>query len=100
MYPDFWKEDYILDAKYKHLNGKVGREDLYQVVSYMHCMKAENGGYIYPNEGEYKTSKYQLGGYGGLLKVIPFEVPQDADEWAVFIEKIRHSQEELISNIK
>ena len=36
IYPDFYREDYILDAKYKHLNKGVGREDLYQVVSYMY----------------------------------------------------------------
>lgn len=50
MYPDFYKEDYILDAKYKHLYGTVGREDLYQVISYMYCMNASLGGYVYPSE--------------------------------------------------
>lgn len=50
LYPDFWKEDYILDAKYKRLDGGVGREDLYQVVTYMYCKKAKKGGFIYPSE--------------------------------------------------
>lgn len=100
MYPDFWKENYILDAKYKRLNGKVGREDLYQVVSYMHCMRAENGAYVYPDENNHKVARYQMAGYGGELKVIPFEVPQDADKWAVFIDKIENSIKELKSNVK
>ena len=41
LYPDFYKDNYILDAKYKHLNSGVGREDLYQVITYMFCTKAK-----------------------------------------------------------
>ena len=46
LYPDFHKDNFIVDAKYKHLNSGVGREDLYQVVTYMYCRKAQNGGYV------------------------------------------------------
>ncbi|MDO4949451.1 MAG: hypothetical protein Q4E55_04700 [Bacteroidales bacterium] len=97
MYPDFWKEDHILDAKYKHLNGKVGRDDLYQVVSYMHCMKTDNGGYVYPNDNNNKIKKYQLAGCGGQIYVIPFDVPQNADNWVDFSEKIKDSENVLKS---
>lgn len=95
MYPDFWKENYILDAKYKHLNGKVGRDDLYQVVSYMHCMKAYYGGYVYPDEGENEVKNYQLGGYGGQISVIPFDIPKNVDNWGDFNKKIKDSENHL-----
>lgn len=95
MYPDFWKNNYILDAKYKHLNGSVGREDLYQVVSYMHCMRADNGGYIYPNDSDNKCKIYQLAGYGGQISVIPFSVPQGIDNWGDFSNKIIDSENNL-----
>ena len=96
MYPDFYKKDYILDAKYKHLSGKVGREDLYQVISYMYCMDAHYGGYIYPDEGHNKTANYKLAGSaGGLLKVIPFTIPQTAKEWDDFRRDISKSEKFL-----
>lgn len=104
MYPDFYrKDDYILDAKYKHLNGTVGREDLYQVVSYMYCMKAPFGGYVYPAEVENTVAKYKLAGIGetykdisgGILSVIPFKVPQEAKDWGEFLETIKESEESL-----
>ena len=66
-YPDFYKDNFIVDAKYKHLNNGVGREDLYQVVTYMYCRKALNGGYVYPYEKDVKYIKHQLKGYNGYI---------------------------------
>lgn len=104
MYPDFYRDDFILDAKYKHLNATVGREDLYQVVSYMYCMKAPLGGYIYPDEGNNSVAKYKLSGYGedypedsgGILWVIPFKVPQNQQNWQYFIKNIEIEEKKLI----
>lgn len=104
MYPDFYREDYILDAKYKHLDGSVGREDLYQVVSYMYCMKAAFGGFIYPNTASCEITKLKLAGFGndydskdagGILHVIPFAVPQSAGDWNDFIKRIQNSEDKL-----
>lgn len=97
IYPDFFNEDagYILDAKYKHLNGSVGRDDLYQVVSYMHCMKAGRGGYLYPNDNGSKIQNYELAGHGGTISVIPFDVPQDAVGWESFCQDISKSETQL-----
>ena len=52
LYPDFYKDNFIIDAKYKHLENGVGREDLYQLVTYMYCKRADNGAYIYPCKDE------------------------------------------------
>lgn len=95
LYPDFWKDNYIIDAKYKHLNQGVSREDLYQVVTYMYCMKAGNGGYIYPFEQQSKPQKFRLTGYGGTLSVVPFYVPQTAQSWKDFANVIHDSENQL-----
>ena len=100
LYPDFWKDDFILDAKYKHLNKEVGREDLYQVVTYMYCRKAKNGAYVYPFEQESDTVSYELNktdGYGGHIHVIPFYVPQSSTTYTSFIEEIIQSEKEIES---
>lgn len=98
LYPDFYKDDFIIDAKYKHLDKGVGREDLYQVVTYMYCKKANNGAYIYPNEEPIELDKYQLSGYGGSIKVIAFHVPQTSKEFQVFVKEIETSEKSLREN--
>lgn len=103
LYPDFWKDDFILDAKYKHLNNGVGREDLYQVVTYMYCKKARHGGYVFPYESMDDPMHYKLVGYGGFMHIIPFYVPQkpidvndNSWEWTNFVEGIEKSEKRLI----
>lgn len=89
LYPDFYKDDFVIDAKYKHLESGVGREDLYQLVTYMYCKKATNGAYIYPcKDKNIKAFKYQLVGYEGFISVMPFYVPQSANSYEEFVDLI------------
>ncbi|MBE6347262.1 MAG: hypothetical protein E7067_08715, partial [Lentimicrobiaceae bacterium] len=89
LYPDFYKDDFVIDAKYKHLESGVGREDLYQLVTYMYCQKATNGAYIYPcKDKNIKASKFQLVGYEGFISVMPFYVPQSANSYEEFVDLI------------
>lgn len=100
LYPDFYKENFILDAKYKHLNSGVGREDLYQVVTYMYCSCAEHGGYLYPDEGNGKDCNYQLAGYHGFIHLFPFKVPQNSVNHEEFVKKIKEEENKLVEKIK
>ena len=107
LFPDFYKEDFVLDAKYKHLNSTVGRDDLYQVVTYMYCLDYRFGGYIYPKDGNQQHAKFKLAGIGcnykgyegGIISVIPFDVPQNAPNWEIFVKSISDSEEQLVSDI-
>ncbi len=103
LYPDFYRDGFILDAKYKHLNNGVGREDLYQVVTYMYCEKASVGGYIYPSEQKASSTNHKLTGYGGTIHIIPFYVPQriDPDKWSLelFKDEIGESEKNLTEYI-
>lgn len=59
-YPDFYKEDFVLDAKYKRLGSyekvsKVEREDIHQLITYMDNLKASRGGFVVPLENQQKT---------------------------------------------
>ena len=76
-YPDFYKENIVLDAKYKMLGtyqrvSQVQREDLHQVITYMTRLQYERGGFIAPLRKEQETiptahikdSKYSLSIYG------------------------------------
>lgn len=100
LFPDFYKDDFILDAKYKHLNYGVGREDLYQVVTYMYCRKANHGGYVYPDEGMNSYSIYQLEGHEGYIHLLPVSIPQDKSNYNAFIQAMEESEKRLRSFIQ
>jgi 5-methylcytosine-specific restriction endonuclease McrBC regulatory subunit McrC len=113
MYPDFYSDDYkcVLDAKYKHLENGVQREDLYQVISYMHTMKYPHGGYLYPycpqdyedNDDVEKTIKekqtYILANDTGTLITVPFNVPQKCDSWKVYCEQMKKEEDNFKGKI-
>lgn len=106
-YPDFYKGkqvpkkaeteelkeqaeiNFVLDAKYKRLNGDevdeisahFSRDDLHQLVTYLHILPAKTGGLIYPleksNEKTIIQSKSgrELFGYGGKVSTFGIPVP-------------------------
>lgn len=100
MYPDFYRKNHILDAKYKHLNQGVGKEDLYQVITYMYCTRSEHGTYVYPFEKSIQNSKYRLNGHGGTIMVYPFYVPQSTDDWKAFNQEILESEKLLREELR
>ena len=100
LFPDFYNDDFILDAKYKHLNRGISREDLYQVVTYMYCRKANHGGYVYPDEGTNSYSRYQLEGYSGYIHLLPVLIPQDKLHYNAFIQAMEESENRLRSLIQ
>ena len=100
MYPDFYRKNHILDANYKHLNQGVGKEDLYQVITYMYCTRSEHGTYVYPFETRTQHSKYRLNGHGGTIMVYPFYVPQSTDDWETFNQEILDSENFLRGELR
>ena len=112
IYPDFYCENssedsndgIILDAKYKRLENGFVRDDLYQIISYMHTMKIPTGGFIYPqkekeNLSEQKSAKYHLANNTGIIKTFGFEVPQNVSEYTSFCKKMENSEKELIDTL-
>lgn len=102
IYPDFYKENVVLDAKYKNLKNGLIREDIYQVVSYMHILKAQIGGFIFPqkeSDEEKLSFNYKLSGLGGILKSIPFTIPQNEKTMEEFVNRISEVEKHLVSEL-
>lgn len=105
IYPDFYKpEECVLDAKYKKItDGKIAREDLYQLITYMHVMKISTGGIIYPlKESEHTTENnktYALKGYGGTIHTFGLKVPSNPVSREEFAQRMRESEEKLLARI-
>lgn len=104
-YPDFYKENIILDAKYKRINkSDINRNDIHQIISYMFIQKADLGGLIYPLQDEDPTLNDIgiLNGYGGYVKTIPFEIPKTNTDQSLFLSRMQASEQlfiEKLSNI-
>lgn len=86
-YPDFWKKDFILDAKYKNLSDSIDRNDMNQIISYMYVKEAALGGFLFPSK---KTDKVKcrnigkLNGFGGFVKTWSMPIPQHEDNFNDF----------------
>lgn len=107
IYPDFYRlennsdRNFILDAKYKHLQNTIAREDLYQVVTYMHTMKIDEGGFIYPLEQSDSTTSidfksYKLAGYGGNVNTYGVPVPMQ-ETYPAFVESMKLIERNIIN---
>ena len=106
IYPDFYKEnETVLDAKYKDIlpnlsENEVGRNDWYQLITYLHVLKAKKGYLIFPTQKAGKTGEKPIGtlnGYGGNIGAYGFPVPEYDNNWTFreFTDKIAESEKNL-----
>lgn len=101
IYPDFYSNSQIMDAKYKRLDTTgINKNDLYQVVTYMHTMKIDIGGFISPGvQDDFTYKRFKLTGYGGFIYNIPMSIPQGITDPNIFREKIEQSEQQLIEKL-
>ncbi len=118
FFPDFYKSDFVLDAKYKNYGETcVQSSDYHQIISYMHILKSTRGGFVFPskdcrvkpdndttrksdNDIIHKSDNvksYQLSGLGGTITLFGFPIPQNATNFSSFCEQIKSSEELLKS---
>jgi 5-methylcytosine-specific restriction endonuclease McrBC regulatory subunit McrC len=108
-----WKNNFVLDAKYKQLNGKetdeisahFSRDDLHQLITYMHILPAYKGGLIYPLK--YSDSSHlivsktfkTIYGLGGKIATYGVPIPlYKKNEYDIFCSKMRNEIELSIIN--
>ena len=106
IYPDFYREnEIILDAKYKHLENGFVRDDLYQIISYMHTMKIPRGGFIYPlkkDDMEIKPWLSKLAGLGGEIASYGIPISENAENYSAFctnLKKIEYDLKKCLFNL-
>ena len=100
IYPDFYKgNSWILDAKYKKLDGgKVQREDLYQIVTYMHTMNIKNGGFIYPADSltDSNSKLWTLAGLAGTIHICGMKIPTNKEKFDDFCKDMETQENQLL----
>ena len=105
-YPDFYKDDMVLDAKYKRLGSydkvsKLDRNDVHQVMAYMTTLKVNRGGFVAPLEQkESKVPTSHLNGSAATLSIFGIEICKSATSYAEFCEKMGEMEAEFVDSLK
>jgi len=103
-YPDFYKDDIVLDAKYKRYADiklqNIDGDDLHQVITYMYILAARYGGLIVPRQHKQKdivqTSKI-LKGYGGRMIIYGLTVDSPAQNYKDYCTQMNQHENIFIS---
>jgi 5-methylcytosine-specific restriction endonuclease McrBC regulatory subunit McrC len=104
-YPDFYKDDFILDAKYKGYGNKqvseIDRDDLHQVIAYMWITQAHHGGFLFPlQSGETVSSSKLLRGYDGELSLYGLDVSGASTDYLEFCSDMKEKEKSLIYTLQ
>lgn len=103
-FPDFWKQDIVLDAKYKKLaiNGTrldIERDDVHQIMAYMYRLKAQRGGVICPltgNENKIISERMHKDSYKGVMAIYALAIPKDCNTYADFVKQMAKSENSFL----
>lgn len=120
-YPDFKKDGIIADAKYKFLldesdglaDDRITRDDLNQMIAYMHITSSADGIFVNPlnfrvlnpETGEYYpetafcTTVGELYGGGGKIHVIGVNIPKKCESYKEFSEHMARNEKVLLNKL-
>lgn len=106
-FPDFWKQDIVLDAKYKKLaiNGTrldIERDDVHQIMAYMYRLKASKGGIVCPYDGEKNkiiSQNMHKDSYLGSLSLYTLAIPKNCSSYEDFTKLIVENERTLLEEL-
>ena len=104
-YPDFYKDDFVLDAKYKRLGSydkvsKVDRDDVHQVIAYINALHAARGGFVVPLEQKQaKVPTSRLKDSASTLSIFGIEISQTASSYADFCERMKGMEMAFVKSL-
>lgn len=106
-FPDFWKKDIVLDAKYKRLavNGNsldISRDDVHQIMAYMYRLKANKGGIVCPYDGEKNkiiSQNMHKDSYLGTLSLYALAIPKNCSSYEDFTKRIVENERTLLEEL-
>lgn len=106
-YPDFYNDEYVLDAKYKTMPAsveKIDREDLHQMITYLHILNPtpKTGVFLYPIKEKAVNSCLKsktLNGKGGMIKAEGLIIPSNVTSFEDFSARIEANAIPFINNL-
>lgn len=104
-YPDFYKDDFVLDAKYKRLGSYdkvslVDRDDVHQVMAYMTTLKATRGGFVAPlMQRQSSVPNVQFKDSNSKLFIFGIEICKTAKTYAEFCERMVELERVFVNSL-
>mgnify|MGYP004675474235 FL=1 len=106
-FPDFWKQDIVLDAKYKKLaiNGNrldIDRDDVHQIMAYMYRLKAPKGGIICPfigDDNKVISQNMHKDSYLGTMSLYALAIPKNCSSYKDFVKRIIENERALLEEL-
>ena len=105
-YPDFYKKDIVLDAKYKRLDSyddvaRAGRDDIHQVIAYVNALNTKRGGFVSPLEDKQSIiPTKKIKGTYSTLSIFGIEICKLAASYADFCEAMKVKENEFVESLK
>lgn len=105
-YPDFYKDDIVLDAKYKKLESyekvsKVNRNDLHQLITYITNLQASKGVFIAPlTERQQQIPKSRLKDSPTSLYILGIEICHTSTSYADFCKKMKAKEAFFVDTLR
>lgn len=92
-YPDIYTPQGVMDAKYKR---EIKREDIHQVITYLHIMDKRYGVLISPVNGDdFRKESFRINGQGGDLHICQMRIPSGSKSYRDFLAAMKESEREL-----
>ena len=105
-YPDFYIEnDIVLDAKYKRLEkynevGKVNRDDIHQIVTYIVAVNAKRGGFIVPLQNEQSSvPTSHLKHLGTPISIFGLEISKTSTSYEEFCREMKVTEKRFVESL-
>ena len=79
-FPDFYRNDCVIDAKYKNIGREIEIADRYQLITYAHRLNVHTAGFAMPYQG-LDASRYYIGELEGNtinghpVSIYKFQIP-------------------------
>lgn len=102
FYPDFWRDDFVLDAKYKRYGEtSVQSDDYHQIIAYMYLKKMKRGGLVVPYSKalEKEKKELELEGYGGTIKVYGLNVEANCPSFYEYVARMGKEEQRLMEEV-
>jgi 5-methylcytosine-specific restriction endonuclease McrBC regulatory subunit McrC len=105
-YPDFYKDGFVLDAKYKRLGSYdkvslVDRNDIHQVMAYMFALKANRGGFVAPLTAPLNPPPTShIKGADATMSIFGIEVSKVSSSYGEFCADMRANEHTFLSSMQ
>jgi 5-methylcytosine-specific restriction endonuclease McrBC regulatory subunit McrC len=104
-YPDFYKDDMVLDAKYKRLGSyekvsKVDKNDINQVITYMTTLHVGKGGFVAPLEHKQeKIPTSRLKESSSTLSIYGIEISKMISSYSDFCKQMKEMESIFVESL-